>query len=582
MPAPLTDTHLADPYVPLSWRGVLEDLRAFTELEKKLREGNTSVEAAELARLHDRVVERSAELLEPAALDDLRCGDINRLLLRSALTLVRLKQAVVADQSVLDTAGSRTLALFESDYFGSPETVAAFVNRARKALNLTEEDVRAEEAALAGDLVDATRKQAIVRALRDAFNLWPDAAGLRAGIAGLFQAIYPHAPLPPDEVELVVTSTLVFFCLPLDKSGEALTTERFAQSSPGEKNAVKQFLSKQKRFTQQRFASFPAFGLVECDRLDPDLLQRIAAKAQVDVAELIEELPRLVTILPQAEIDKYLIHDVWGHGWQASMLRFDDLYEQIADFAEPLDLSEASPNARLAECFVGTGDALKLDEERFREFATSEVCQRLPIALSAVLAEMLADVAEYKFLADHPERADWLPSSSRLSAYPAMLDLTLADIPFYFGQATKTFRLWTTQEPRQTQLIEQLVTAGSGHPAACFAVSHAIDVWRQLEQDYFRAELDWSEVDGRLRVNAYTRVALNFVGLHRALLTTYRELSAQPVGNLPLKSFRDLLVLAASVFFEADPARHLWRVDEFLTLAFVPFCRRLVAAEDAT
>ena len=44
-------------------------------------------------------------------------------------------------------------------------------------------------------------------------------------------------------------------------------------------------------------------------------------------------------------------------------------------------------------------------------------------------------------------------------------------------------------------------------------------------------------------------------------------------------SFRDLLILGASVFFEADQPRNLWRVDEFLTLRFLPLCHRLGLGE---
>jgi hypothetical protein len=46
-----------------------------------------------------------------------------------------------------------------------------------------------------------------------------------------------------------------------------------------------------------------------------------------------------------------------------------------------------------------------------------------------------------------------------------------------------------------------------------------------------------------------------------------------------LKSFRDLLILGASVFFEAEHPRNLWRVDEFLTLRFLPLCHRLGLGE---
>jgi hypothetical protein len=76
-------------------------------------------------------------------------------------------------------------------------------------------------------------------------------------------------------------------------------------------------------------------------------------------------------------------------------------------------------------------------------------------------------------------------------------------------------------------------------------------------------------------VNVFTRVALNFLGIHRVILDLYRRLDLPAAGGLPLKSCRDLLILAASVFFEADRTRNLWRVDEYLALRFVPLCRRL-------
>jgi hypothetical protein len=571
MPSQLTDTHLADLTAPLAWRGVLRDLREFLAAEKEIREGSVAVDAAQLRELHDRVVAGSAELLEPAALAEIPEAEISRLLLRSVLSLMRLKQSVVADQPVLDTAGSRTLKLFEADFFGSSDAAQGLIRRTCEVLNISAETLSSEEQTLQVDLTDAARKQAIVRALRDAFGLWPESPALRFGIAQLFQAIYPGAPIAADEIEVVVTSTLIFFCLPLTKEADALTSERYQRLAEAEQQLVREFLQQLKKFTQERFATFPAFGFVDCDSIDKALVQRIATAAGVTPADVLEELPRLITMLPQAEIDKYLIHDVWGHGWQASMLRFDDLYEQMSHFAEPLDLDDYPG---LTQCFVAQGAALNFDAARFRTFAIAEVSRRLPIALSAVLAEMLADVAEFKFLAEYPEHAAWLPSSSRLAAYPAMLDLTLVDIPFYFGQATKAFRL-LEKPSRQTRLVEQLVARGADLAAAQQAASEAIACWREIEACYFQPELSWNETDAGLEVNCFTRVALNFVGLHRVLLTTYSELTAQSTGTLPLKSFRDLLVLAASVFFEADPQRNLWRVDEFMTLKFVPFCRLL-------
>ncbi len=122
MPAVLTDSHLADPLVPAAWRPVLEDLQAFLSRERELKALQRPIDAAEqaeLVNLHDRLVERSQALLEARAIADLSPRELGQTLLRSVLALVQLRQVVVADQPVLDTAGSRTLALFETDFYGS-------------------------------------------------------------------------------------------------------------------------------------------------------------------------------------------------------------------------------------------------------------------------------------------------------------------------------------------------------------------------------------------------------------------------------------------------------------------------------
>lgn len=587
MPAVLTDTHLADPCVPMSWLPVLESLREFLALEQRLRESSVALsegERAELVRLHDGLMTETEAILEPAAIADISRSEAQQILLRAVLGLLQLRQVVLSGDAVLDTAGSRTLTLFEADFYESPENVQSICDRVQTVLGLSNVDMARQADVLHQDLADARRKQQLVRALRDEFSLWPNAIGLRAGVAAFWGFVYPAAPLIAPDVELIVTGTLVFFCLPLTKDLESLYGERFRSLADDDQLSVRAFLKKLKRFAQERFANFPAFGLVEGASLDSALLKRLAARARLSEDVVRQELPRVVTILPLDEIDKYLIHDVWGHGWQASMLRFDNMYQQIAEFADPLDLSEnsatsASPNL-LAGCFRGSGESLELDDRKFREFAMAEVCQRLPVALSAVLAEMLADVAEFKFLVEHPDLAALLPTSSHLPEYPALLDLTMADIPFYFAQATKVFRSWSEQPQRQARLIEQLVRAGGTRESAERAVDRAVQIWNELKDGYFRPELSWEPTADGLQVNAFTRIALNFVGLHRAILQTYRELAELSPRSLPLKSFRDLLVIAAGVFFEFDPARNLWRVDEFLTLMLIPFCRGLTSSDD--
>jgi hypothetical protein len=387
---------------------------------------------------------------------------------------------------VLDTAGSRTLAVYEADYYGSAEHVQGVYQRLRDGLGLSEADLADLAAVVDRDLADARRMQAVVQALREEFRLEADQPDLRDRIHRFFQAFFPGVPVAADEVDLIVTGTLVFLCLPFE--GTDLTTPRFAALSPDQQAPIRAFLEDNRRFTQERFGRFPAFGLCGARRVPPELVARLAERAALGPAQMERELGRLVTILPTAEVDKYVVHDVWGHGWQASMLGFEEMYERMARFADPLALDEAaaiSTRPTFRSCFRGAGDDLALDEDCLREFIAAELAERLPVALSAALAEMMADVAEFKVIALDPAQAATMPSSSLFKIFPSKLDLTMQDLPFYFNQATKVFRLWAASAKRRQRTVDELVRAGADAQAAARAVAQAARVWEGLASDRF-------------------------------------------------------------------------------------------------
>ena len=141
--------------------------------------------------------------------------------------------------------------------------------------------------------------------------------------------------------------------------------------------------------------------------------------------------------------------------------------------------------------------------------------------------------------------------------------------------------LWANLEKRQHQTADQLIAAGASPTAARREVDRAIAIWQELEATTYEAQLR-AEVDGdELKINIMTRLALNFLGLHRAKLHAYQWIREKCVGNLPLKSFRDLLLISAAVYFEADPPRNIWRVDEFVTLRIEPLCEQLARGLDS-
>lgn len=579
MPYVLSDQKVCHPVVPMDWKPVLDDLAEFVSLEQQLRAEPGNGQLIDRIRtLHDQLVEGSDRLLEPHALDDIDPQLIERMFARSVFLVTHIATSVAGDDEVLDTAGCRTLHLYEADFLADADHQRQMRETLCRCLSLTEDELHQVEQKVLADIQPAARKHRVVRAIRDEFGLWKESANLRENVFGFFDAIYPSVGIMPSEVELIVTGTMIFFCLPFAK--DELTTERFHRLSTAEQQPIRDFLSRVNRFSQWQFAHFPVFGFRRGQDLDASLLQQIADRCELAPEVVASEISTLTAVIPLDELDKYVVHDIWGHSWQACMLGFDDHYERLASYADPLRLDEFAVESRGAntinfqDCFVGDGDSLVLDESLFRRFADLEVAERLPIAMTPVLAEVLADVAEFKLL-DTGRTGD-MSSSSALHRFPAKLDLTMRDVTFYFRQATKIFRLWAERDDRRGMTVDQLMNRGATQKAAHAAVERAAAIWRELEDDWLSPKMRHQEADGQLHVNVVSRLALNFLAIHRETLDVYRRIGQMPVGELPLKSLRDLMLIAVAVFFEESPSLNLWRVDEFLSLRIEPLCEDLV------
>jgi hypothetical protein len=52
----------------------------------------------------------------------------------------------------------------------------------------------------------------------------------------------------------------------------------------------------------------------------------------------------------------------------------------------------------------------------------------------------------------------------------------------------------------------------------------------------------------------------------------FSKLDTMSTSDLPLRSFKEMLVLSASIFFEQNPRDNFWKIDEFISQWFVPLC----------
>jgi hypothetical protein len=173
-----------------------------------------------------------------------------------------------------------------------------------------------------------------------------------------------------------------------------------------------------------------------------------------------------------------------------------------------------------------------------------------------------------------------MPSSSAFKEFPTKLDLTFQDVPFYFMQATKVFRSWAARADRQAKTVKQLVANGATDNAARAAVARAVEMWKGLESNRFSDQLRFALGPGdEISLNMIGRLLLNFASIHAAALRCYRDVGQLSPDGSHLRSFRELMVIAASVFFEQAPARNLWRIDEFLALWFPAIVERLASGK---
>jgi hypothetical protein len=495
---------LRRPVVPPGWLPVLEELAAFEQL------GVGSPEAA--GRL-PRLMKLAEKLHEPAAVADVDEEAVAAAVGRAALHLRQLHR--LPHQPLADTMGSRTLQTFGDDFAKDRQRIEAL------AQTLATPELEAEVAA---DAVDAGRKLAVAQAIIAAFNLTGPNA--QRGGHRLLRAVYPDAPMSVAETHVVVTPMLTFFCLPIkdDKYvGEvALTAASRATAD--------EWCAKVNSVTDSLQAHFPAFSALDTSRIDADLVEKTAVAMNATEQEAREELGRTFTVLPIGQAEKYLVHDVWGHGHQAALLRFDDVYQRMCRYDQPMTIDEKAGDLPLKSCL---GDAAKLEA-----FIDAELAERLPVVMSAVLAELLADVTEHRLAQLMPE----VKNSSSLRGEVAKLDLTLRDLTLLYPRLVASF---------DSANIDPMFR----------------EIWQNRRSFAAADGIRWREIEAGVEVSLHALLALHFLSLHRAVR------DAADVDG-------DLLVMAASCFFEQNRCRNLWRLDEAITLHLAPKLRQLGALTD--
>ncbi len=588
--------------IPGSWEPILERLKKFEALaqqinkEKKEQKTDSSETLKRFYTHHNELMVSTRALLKEASThsDD---ETLDTAFVEAVWLSLEHYPTLVHHPEIenLDTAGSKIFTLFTPDAPTASDAQDKLKSELQHAFNLDSETVDRLTEHLSIRTRPLQHRHQIMKSLETHFNLVSDNPKLDADILQLFRSLYPDSPFEIGEVKLVKTSSALYFCLPPEPREQTQESSPSADERRKENNTPQRSKAYYEKFLRkiwevEPFAHFPVFGTFDAEHLDLNLRQKIAADTALPLELITSTLTRMIGVLPLGELDKYLIHDTWGHQWQESLLDFEEPYTELTSFKRPLSLVETASvlgqQTSLVDTFVKTeAGTIELDPVKLQQFIDAELYERAIIAFTPILAEMLADVVEYKFLELYPEQEHLLPSSSLLKAFPSKLDLTLVDLRTFFVHASEIFQNWVASEATQQQLHKEICEKLDipkdtiKHQELSEILSTAVELCKKQLHSFYQPEWAWESVKvgeaGYLKLNAFSFAALNFLRIHTALIQTYKDLSQIKTPY----AFKDILVLAMGTFFERNPQQNIWQLDSFLTEAFLPRWEKLVATD---
>lgn len=569
----LVQHRLYEPKLPSNRVTLLRALDHFIDDATELRRRRTaglSVDTSDLREDHDNLQRLSQTLGTPGFMVDQQTAE--RAFASGVLRAVHYRETVLSGLPLVDLAGSATLAEFDIDI--EPEAAGVMEAALRTAFDFDDDAMAALHAEIEPELDALRARQRLIEALEAEV---PVATGDPDAVShALFTRLFPDHPLRVGEVRVIRTGTSLFLCVPFE--GDALTDPTGARTS-AEEAEVTAFLQHLSQFRQRYLAHFPVFGCFHASDADPALIEALARSTGLDADRVIRKLTTMVTVLATAEIDKYIVHDAWGHQWQALLFDFEDRYQEAATYRRLPALDATYDGHSLLDAARSFADGHGIDA--FDRYLQAALSHRLAISLSGLFAEVLADVVEYKYLWLHPDKRALMPSSSFFKELPTKLDLTLWDIPNYFDWAEKGFERFSRRPKLQRRLRDALAAEGITDPAVTEAFAARTAAW--LDEVY-RGHLEYDIAEDGVFVNVFARVVLQFAKFQAQFNEVYERLSKQTLpASVPMDRFQDVLVFTTASFYEQDPSQHLWLTDDFVADWFETLFTRFVnALQDIT
>ncbi len=579
---PLTAEHLFDPELSDRWGWVLETLASIEELKAgpALTKADRRDEAE---RAYRRLLDGLANGVESTPPEHRHDSQSFRRWFTEAVLLWTLF-ARTGSAPLVDTIGGGSNVDFPLD-LPLDEDAVSRVRSALRAFGWSEEELGSIDAGIRHSVSNLELKRQLTAALADRFHAGEGTGPERC--VELMRGFYGDLPFVPGEVDVMITSTALFFFVP--RKGAALDAPTWDARSAEEQAAVRDFFKRVDVANTAQTSRFPAFGLYEPASFSSMLVSGLAdaVGARADVVK--ETLATMFSVIPSSLRAQYLIHDLWGHTWQEALNEFEWEYQRVPKLDHPLAPGDGPElggdgTPTLASAFIVVDGSVRLDEVRLREFVEGDLRGRIQVATSIPLSEVLADFMESKFSRAKPDME--LPTSSLIPSTSLKIDLTVADTRVQVQRYTRPYRALAVDPDDRARLVRALVATGLPERGLSDAVELAARrMWREFEVAFdegIRPEPGASA--GTIRSSVLRRLLLQFtllmVEFQRALDWVRPASAAREPWKDPA-TCPDLFAIAFTHFYEQDRQKNFWHIDQVARSELTRACARLGEAISA-
>jgi hypothetical protein len=489
--------------------------------------------------------------------------------------------------AVLTSVALRTFPLFKPLYTPHKNGQRIYASL-ESTLNLSAEDISDIQSTVEKAQLKIAKKRSIVREIRKQI-IHTNGSISSVEVLRLYSLLFGKHPFLPGELELVVTETALYFWMnSVDSFSVAVQA---SERSESEKQKAIQYVKSVRKFRFEHFSHFPVFAFFDVKEADQQFIQQIKDTSIGSDQQFEDLLNSVIAVEETEKIEKYLIHDSWGHIWQDDLTNVKKFYKELVLISLPL-AADHMATADNSQCNIT--DVIKInasgkvtyDESKAIQYANSILEQKITGFLAPLCAELCADIIEYQFVSSFENKHSILPSSSLFRINPTKLDFAWTDIHFFAEHLSKSLLVYEhdmllrrSYIDRASLLVKRRYTRSASAITASFdeEIASAVNSFFSLLSARARDCIDTALPANASQMNEYFLLFTNLLQIQ----STINTLIENHVNTTfpELKPYQELLVIALLTYFCESPLTHFWNLDEIIAEWAVPFLRAIQREE---